>query len=140
MPLVNWSILTSLRIRQATRNERIYQNRTRYYDIYRVARNFLRVLIFAVFTIFPAVRKNKNLPQTFFLAKINSRVNILKIKFTTQKHSITKSCLFNYNLPLSSRNKTVYIELLILHRVRIPQYCLKLCISIVSTYQERKYC
>ena len=70
MPLVNWSILTSLRIRQATRNERIYQNRTRYYyGIYRVARNFLRVVIFAVFTIFPAVRKNKYLPQTFFSRK-----------------------------------------------------------------------
>ena len=70
-------LITSLRIRQATRNERIYQNRTRYYDIYRVVGNFLRVLILAVFTIFPAVRKNKNLPQTFFLGKINSRVNIL---------------------------------------------------------------
>ena len=67
MPLVNWSILTSLRIRQATRNERIYQNRTRYYyGIYRVARNFLRVVIFAVFTIFPAVRKN----NIFFSQKL----------------------------------------------------------------------
>ena len=32
-------------------------------------------------------------------------------------------CLFNYNLPFSFRNKTVYNELGVLHRVPMPQYC-----------------
>jgi len=72
---------------------------------------FLRVLIFAIFAVFPAIRKNK-FPQIkivghTFPAKINSRVNILQLKFTTQKYSITKSCLFNHNLSLSFRNNEI---------------------------------
>ena len=48
-------------------------------------------------------------------------------------------CLFNYNLPLSFRNKTVYNELLVLHRVPMPWYCfLKNVISIARTQQQRK--
>ena len=60
-------------------------------------KKFLRVLIFAIFAVFPAIRKNK-FPQMkivghTFSAKIISRVNILQLKFTTQKYSTTKSCL-----------------------------------------------
>ena len=69
---------------------------------------FLPVLSFAIFAVFPAIRKNK-FPQTkitanIFPAKIYSRVNILKLKFATQKYSTKKSCLFNHNLSLSFRN------------------------------------
>ena len=87
---------------------------------------FLRVLIFTIFAIFPAIRKNNSPPplpqinENTFPAKIYSRVlNILWLKFTTQKYSTKKSCLFNYNSPLQFRNKTVYNEL-VLHDVRIP--------------------
>ena len=60
-------------------------------------KKFLRVLIFAIFAVFPAIHKNK-FPQIkiiahTFSAKIISRVNILQLKFTTQKCSTTKSCL-----------------------------------------------
>ena len=59
--------------------------------------------------------RNKNI----FPAKIYSRVlNILWLKFITQKYSTKKSCLFNYNSPFQFRNKTVYNEL-VLHSVRI---------------------
>ena len=92
---------------------------------------FLRVLIFA---IFPAVLKNK-LPQNIitadiFPAKLYSRVNILLLKFSTQKYSTKKSCLFNYNFSLSffqspqmlvwSNGKEKYSVLLVLHRVSTP--------------------
>ena len=84
---------------------------------------FLRVLIFTIFAIFPAIRKNNfppNINENTFPAKIYSRVlNILWLKFTTQKYSTKKSCLFNYNSPLQFRNKTVYNKL-VLHNVRIP--------------------
>ena len=87
---------------------------------------FLRVLIFTIFAIFPAIRNNNPPPPPFkinentFPAKIYSRVlNILWLKYTTQKYSTKKSCLFNYNSPLQFRNKTVYNEL-VLHSARIP--------------------
>ena len=56
---------------------------------------FLRVLIFMIFAIFPAVRKNnppppkkKEMNEKTFPTKIYSRVlNILRLKFTTQKYS-----------------------------------------------------
>ena len=60
------------------------------------------------------------------------------MKFATQKYSTKRSCLFNYNLPLSFRNKTVYKELLVIHRVRIPYYCLIICISIAHTKHKKK--
>ena len=40
-------------------------------------------------------------------------------------------CLFNHNLSVSFRNKTVYDEILV--------YCLKICISIARTQSKRKY-
>ena len=96
---------------------------------------FLRDLIFSIFVIFPAIRKNKfpqiKITSNIFPAKISSRVNILQLKFATQKYSTKKSCLFNHNLSLSFRNKTVYNEILV--------YCLKICISIARTQQKRKY-
>ena len=55
-----------------------------------------------------------------FPAKIYFRVNLNYLQFATQKYSTRKLCMFNYNLPLSFRNKTVYNELLVLHRVPIP--------------------
>ena len=57
---------------------------------------------------------------TIFPAKIYFRVNLNELQFATQKYSNKKSCMFNYKLPLSFRNKTVYNELLVLHRVPIP--------------------
>ena len=60
------------------------------------------------------------------------------MKFATQKYSTKRSCLFNHNLPLSFRNKTVYKELLVLHRVRLPYYCLIICISIAHTKHKKK--
>ena len=86
---------------------------------------FLRVLILSIFAIFPAIRKNnfppKKLTKTFFPHKFTLDLvfNILWLKFTTQKYSTKKSCLFNYNSPLQFRNKTVYNEL-VLHNVGIP--------------------
>ena len=66
-------------------------------------KKFLRVLIFA---IFPAICKNKfpqiKITANMFPAKIYSRVNILWLKFTTQKYSTKKSCLFNHNSSLHS--------------------------------------
>ena len=78
---------------------------------------FLRVLILSIFAIFPAIRKNnfppKKLTKTFFPHKFTLDLvfNILWLKFTTQKYSTKKSCLFNYNSPFQFRNKTVYNEL-----------------------------
>ena len=91
------------------------------YRDYCVARNFCWFYFSASF---PAIRKNK-LPQikitaTIFLAKIYSRVVILVLRFATLKYRSKKSCLFNYNL---YNLKMVYNELLVLHKVRIPQYC-----------------
>ena len=83
------------------------------YD-YRVARNFCRFF-------FPQIK----IIAHIFPVKIYSRVNILQLKFATQKYSTKKSCLFNHNLSLSFRNKTVYNEILV--------YCLKICISIART-------
>ena len=87
---------------------------------------FLRVLILTIFTIFPAIRKSnfppqKKLTKTFFPQKftLDLVLNIPWLKFTTQKYSTKKSCLFNYNSPLQFRNKTVYNEL-VLHNVGIP--------------------
>ena len=79
---------------------------------------FLRVLIFTIFSIFPAIRNTNQSPplpfkinENTFPAKIYSRVlNILWLKFTTQKYSTKKSCLFNYNSPLQFRNKTSTIN------------------------------
>ena len=80
-------------------------------------------LIFTIFAIFPAIRKNNfpsKISEDIFPAKIYSRVlSILLLKFTTQKYSTKKSCLFNYNSPLQFRNKAVYNEL-VLDNVRIP--------------------
>ena len=101
-------------------------NTVKVYDIFRKAacilpfgKNFLRVLIFA---IFPAIRKNK-------FPKIKITANIFPAKkyivFSTQKYNTKKSCLFNHNLSLSFRNKTVYNEILV--------YCLKICIYIART-------
>ena len=76
----------------------------------------LRVLIFA---IFPAIRKNKfsqiKITANIFPAKIYSRLklNILELKFATQKYSAKKSCLFNYNVSLLFRNKMIYNEILV---------------------------
>ena len=74
--------------------------------------NFLRVLIFTMFTIFPsAIRKNK-FPQKIIKRKHFSRKNLLQsIKYTLSKvyythtHKKKKSCLFNYNSPLNSETK-----------------------------------
>ena len=93
----------------------------------------LRVLIFCDFCVFSAIHKNK-LPQLkiaarHFPAKNYSGVNILRLKFTTQKYSTKKSYLFNYNLSLSFRNKAVYDEILT-HTVVLAQ---KICISIART-------
>ena len=82
--------------------------------IYRVARNLAGSNI-CHFSSDPP----KNITANIFPAEIYSRVNILQLKFATQKYRTKKSCLFNYNLPLLFRNKTVYNELLVLHRVAI---------------------
>ena len=87
---------------------------------------FWGVLIFAIFTIFPAIRKNR-FPQkrntaNLFPSKMYSRANILWLKFVTQKCSGKKSCLFNQNLTsFSFRKKTVCKELLVLHKVTISR-------------------
>ena len=77
---------------------------------------FLRVLIFV---IFPAICKNKfpqiKITASIFSTKIYSGENILYLKFTTQKYSTKKSCLFYYNMSLLFRNKVVYNEILVLN-------------------------
>ena len=92
--------------------------------------------LFCDFCVFSAIHKNK-LPQLkitakHFPGKIYSGVNVLRLKFTTQKYSTKKSCLFNYNLSLSFRNKAVYNEILT-QTVVLAQYYLKICISIART-------
>ena len=86
---------------------------------------FLRVLIFAFFAVFPAIRKNKfpqiKITANIFPAKIYSRVNTLWLKFATRKYNTKESCLFNHNLSLLFRNNEILV------------YCLKICISIVRT-------
>ena len=77
---------------------------------YREARNFAGSNFFAIFAFFSAIHKNKftqiKITAKHFSAKIYSGVNILRLKFTTQKYSTKKSCLFNYNLSLSFRKKS----------------------------------
>ena len=84
---------------------------------------FLWVLIFTIFVIFPSIRKIISPPKIndhIFPGKIYSRVlNILWLKFTTQKYSTKTPCLFNYKSPVQFRNQTVYNEL-VLRNVRIP--------------------
>ena len=63
--------------------------------------------------------------QKYVPGNIYSRVNIPQLKFATQKYSTKKSRLFNHNLSLSFRDKTLYNEILV--------YCLKICISIART-------
>ena len=88
-------------------------------------RKFLRVLIFAVFAIFPAFRKIKTTARKF------SRKYLLQSEYSQEpmthrllimifanlnsphKYSTKKWCLFNHNLSLSFRNKTVYNEILV---------------------------
>ena len=60
------------------------------------------------FAIFPAIRKKK-VPANKKYRKIYSRENILQLKFTTQKYSTEKSCLFTQSL---SETKAVYNEIL----------------------------
>ena len=83
------------------------------------------------FAVFPAIHKNKfpRIPITanIFPAKSYSRVNILQLKFATQKYSTKKSCLFNHNSSLSFRNNEIMV------------YCLKICVSITRTQEKRKY-
>ena len=89
--------------------------------------------LFCDFCVFSAIHKNKllqlKITAKHFPAKIYSGVNVLRLKFTTQKYSTKKSCLFNYNLSLSFRNKAVYNEILT-HTVVLAQ---KICISIART-------
>ena len=89
---------------------------------------FLRVLMFAVF---PAIRQNTfpriTITANIFPAKIYSRVNILQLKFATQKYSTKKSCLFDRNSSLSFRNNEIMV------------YCLKICVSITRAQEKRKY-
>ena len=84
-----------------------------------------------IFAVFPAIHKNKfpRIPITanIFPAKSYSRVNILQLKFATQKYSTKKSCLFNHNSSLSFRNNEIMV------------YCLKICVSITRTQEKRKY-
>ena len=89
-------------------------------------KQFLRVLIFPIFAVFPAICKNK-FPQIkiiahTFSAKIISRVNILQLKFTTQKYSTTKSCLSWQSQFASLTQKQLNTGLL-----------LEICISIART-------
>ena len=94
----------------------------------------LRVLIFAINR---AIRKYKfpqiKITANIFPAKIYSRVYILSFKFATQKYSTNKSCLFNYNLPLSLRNKTLYNELLAGFYIGYVYRSIVIRISIVGT-------
>ena len=89
---------------------------------YRVERNFCGFYQFLRF--FQRSAKNTfsqiNITADIFPTKICSRVNILLLKFATQKRSTKKSCLFIHNLSASFRNETVYYELLVLCRVRTP--------------------
>ena len=86
-------------------------------------REILRVLIFAVSqrsakNKFPQIKISANI----FLAKIYSRVNAL---FSNLNSLLKNTVLRNYNLSLSFRNKSVYNEVRVLHRVRTSYYCLK---------------
>ena len=71
---------------------------------------FLRVL--PVFAIFPAIRKNTfsqiNITANIFPTKICSRVNILLLKFATQKHS-TITCLFRSETKRYTMNYWFYV-------------------------------
>ena len=84
-----------------------------------------------IFAVFPVIRKNKfpriTITANIFPAKIYSRVNILQLKFATQKYSTKKSCLFNHNSSVSFRNNEIIV------------YCLKICVSITRTQEKRKY-
>ena len=71
---------------------------------------FFRVVL--IFAIFSSDQQNKcpqiKITADIFPAKIYSTVNVFLLKLATQKYSTNKSNLFNYNLSLSFRNKTVY--------------------------------
>ena len=68
---------------------------------------FLRVLIFFIFAVFPAIRKNMfpqiRITANSFPAKIYSRLNILQLEFATQRYSTKKSSLFNHNLSKTTK-------------------------------------
>ena len=68
---------------------------------------------FCEIAVFPAMHKSKFPPikitANIFPAKIYSRVNILQLKFATQKYSTKKSCLFNHNLSFSFRNYEILV-------------------------------
>ena len=67
------------------------------------------------------VPANKNYRKHFSGKNLlHSKYSLTKIRYT--KIQPKKTCLFNHNLSLSFRNKTVYNEILV--------YCLKICISI----------
>ena len=111
-------------VRQTT--NQTFKNIDWYYYI-PCSTKFLRVVIFAILVaIFPAIRKNK-FPQTNFAANIFPAENFKSrvLIFSNLKYSTKKSCMFNYNLSLSFRNKTVYNGILL--------YCLKIWISIALT-------
>ena len=97
---------------------------------------FSLVLIFA---IFPAIRKNTfphiKITANIFPRKIYSSVKLIfsNLNSLHKKNCTKKSPLFNYNLSLSFRNKAVYNEILVLHRVHTPYCCFKICISIART-------
>ena len=88
---------------------------------------------------FPQIKITTNI----FPAKIYSRVNILWRKYTTQKYSTKKTCLFNNKLSLSYRNKTVYNEKLVSNRMhtslqvlikKLYSYCtFSIKVKILST-------
>ena len=75
---------------------------------------FLRVLIFAIFAVFPAIRKNKfpriKIVEPTFPAKINSRLKIQYYEIVSVQSQLA--------LSLSFRNNEILV------------YCLKICISI----------
>ena len=68
---------------------------------------FLRVLIFSIFAVFPAIRKNMfpqiRITANSFPAKIYCRLNILLLEFATQRYSTKKSCLLNHNLSKTTK-------------------------------------
>ena len=78
--------------------------------------------------MFPQIKITANI----FPTKIYFRVNILQLKFATQKYSTKKSCLINNHI-LSSfvETQTVYNKILV--------YCLKIFLSTARTQQKRKY-
>ena len=78
---------------------------------YMCGTNFLRVLLFA---IFPATLSNLNSLD----------------KNTVLRNRVCSITTFLF----LSETKRYTMNLLVLHRVRTPSYCLKICISIICTY------